>query len=330
MKVGISIFKTGMLHYRSKIETWWYGFIWRRFGWVKIRLPSSPHLYQLPYFDKECVRAAIMKELHGSIGFREEINDEFISQLAEGVLAGIERRSSLTIQDFLKKFHPEIIANRALVFQIVLGVVCYWEFEVLNLARKLEVNLYKNGSKDNETLSYRRLEDIIDGLLEAAPGVRLNLHQLRELRNSLLHSNFHQLIQKSSAFTKNGELQFDPHSIMMIRIKEPNPKPVSIFDFKEKDRFQEIDSHGWFLAAATSPLFEFLIAKFKESLNEIGSLITFHALSFEELEPLKEKVFSEGVLTEEDCAKFKAKHMSMSGADMLLNDVKNLLAEKKS
>jgi hypothetical protein len=294
------------LRLAKKVSTIFWRTMWERFGVVSIKTRDASSIYRHIFKDKETLRASILSSLHENLASQNtRINSEMMAGLAERVIAHVEHRKALSLKDHLEKHHPEIISNRLEVLQMAFGTMCYWEMIILNLARKFEIEIYSDRTHDNETREIRNLRSIILDIERRTPGIRLDLHPFRKVRNAIVHSNFHQVILKARDLPSGANFDLGRSSVFMARLSTGTVSNLS--DMTGFDEFQTVDQFGWLLASAGGDLLEIIISDFRDCCENIETLVHFHALAHSGNEHLRSQIFERGeAIGDEDLTRFRA------------------------
>ncbi len=263
-------------------------------GYLRIKLPQDGGRRLAQFSDVDLLKAVIGNTVFKKLDMKSPAKEELLADLVNEIHAGILKTESLSIYEQLTEMHPEILRDRMMLSVLGCGIIAYWELLVKSCAQVLNLDIYCEQEYEGQKFFvFKKLDDVVELVTSALPGLSLNLGTLRKLRNELLHGNFHRL---HTLFVnlkpKKYRAKYEGQVWKM--------SPTGAFETKrmsEIELFNEIKANGlfgWFLNAATSPMFEELILMFKSSCEALHHVIAFKAVCYDELKPMFSKLCVQG------------------------------------
>lgn len=214
------------------------------------------------------------------------------------------------VENKMKNLVQNIHRGAVWYFGMVSGMSTLWEFKVKILAARHHIEIKQQEKSRKQVnlgvMPYRDLGLIIEDF-QKGPGryLNLDLKRLADLRNSLVHGNFHQLRQYIALPRKKIR---DEHKGNVFVMNTETGVTNNLSDDLDEVRREEQDIFGWFLEGASSSLLEDVFDDFEEGGRKINYLMEFRAMSFDELEEIYKKVVFEGKKLEtEDIRKYEEK-----------------------
>lgn len=264
----------------------------------------------LKFTDRDVVAAAVLKVLHRSMTSKSPASEELVADVANQVVAEIEGTEGLSISEQVKRYHPDMLAHRQITYVLGCGIAAYWELSVKNLAEKLKVPVFEEvTSAKKKSPGLRKLEPIIDDFKKAAPKLDAWITKRKNLRDALIHGNFHQLKTHAMEGKPRAMKERMQGGVWQIRLSDQSVELMS--EMRDMEKIKRAGLFAWFLEVATSEVLEQTIIELKDAVDDLQALIVFHAMCFDDRAGLFEKMFVRGErLTEAEVAMFqKEKNM---------------------
>ena len=104
------------------------------------------------------------------------------------------------------------------------------------------------------------------------------------IRDALIHGNFHQLKTHASEGQKKAVRESFHGNVWKFNLTRPNADPVLMQEINELEEIKNQGSFSWFLETSTGALFESVILYFKNRIQILDLIIKLHSLSFNETE----------------------------------------------
>ena len=177
----------------------------------------------MKFTDKDVLNAAIFKVLTANLETKSPAEIEMMSELSNQVVAEILELEGLTVVDQIKKYHELMIASRQITYVLGCGIASHWELSVKLLAEKLKIQIFESETSPNrKSPMLREIEPIIEDIKSAAPKLAIKLTTRKNLRDALVHGNFHQLKTSSSESQTRETRERLVGSVVRIRLSDQN------------------------------------------------------------------------------------------------------------
>jgi hypothetical protein len=253
------------------------------FGYVRVKRPVPKNYKVLTLTDRDLMRTIILNTIRSTVGYKSPANDEMASDLSHRIISALEGSKSISLTDHVREQHDNILADRMITYVLACGIASHWELTVKNFAQKLQIEVFSETAfKGQKSPGFRRLEDIIEDIKKALPKLDLKLARTKNLRDSLIHCNFHQLKTYAAESQKKSVRESFEGSVWQIPLGGQNSDPVAIREITELEEVKKVGIYGWFIETSTSALFESVMLELKERTEDLSCLILLQGLSFDE------------------------------------------------
>jgi hypothetical protein len=219
----------------------------------------------------------------------------------------------------------------ALRFAHLCGFMCIWELQFRLLVRRMdgETRVPKDDrskkKRQMKTIEFLDLHLIIDNFKAAAPMLELNLRNIQDVRNPLLHGNFqaarnvvnNQISKKRRSRHEGGLLVFSMYSGEVTR---PS-------DADTEDEIEAHDDFAWVMDVGMTELFETVTEMFERAIVEVGMVLTLKSMSFGDAEDMFEIIASRHEpMSDAERERFQ-KHLDSPTSPIHPDVAKNLLSD---
>ena len=206
-----------------------------------------------------------------------------------------------------------LISDRIWYLYNLSGLTTIWEFNVRTFAARIGIKnntpIEKKSRKSRslKTIHWLPLTKIIEQLSKKISSkLDLQLKELSELRNSIVHSNFQELRIKFNLPNKKIK---DSHKSNVRTLNLSTNEVKNLSEDLSENQIESEDIVIWLLEAANFQLLSELYATFHEKTALITTLITLQSYSFGEVDRFFEKIVISGEkLSHEEEEKF-IKHL---------------------
>ena len=224
-----------------------------RFGYVKA-LNKGPVLRGIT--DNDVLQALIFNALMAGIEMKSPAKAEHLQDIARGVVFRLSKLKALSLKDFLKSVEQPIFLDRQITFAIGAGAASYWELQVKLLAQHLGIDIYQTTPRPkSKSPSLKDIEPIIDEIKQKLPRIEFGFGRLVNIRNAIVHGNFHQVRTAASESRRNEIKNSFKGKVMMANIANVADS-VFLSEEKEFETIKNTGLFGWFLETGNSALFE--------------------------------------------------------------------------
>lgn len=244
--------------------------------------------------DADALQALVFNALMVGIDMNSPIKAEHLQDISRGVAFNFKKLKSLSLKEFLKTVEQPIMLNRQITFAIGAGVASYWELQVKLLAQHIGIDIYDKQNRGNtKSPSIKDIEPIIDDIKKQLPKIDFKFGRLTNLRNAVVHGNFHQIRTVASESQRKEVKNSFKGNVMMVNIGNISDS-IFMGEEKEFERIKDLGLFSWFLETGNSALFETVIQEFQESCYLLNAVVHLKSLSFEETASIYENVCVKG------------------------------------
>lgn len=262
-------------------------------GYYQVKKPLPPGTPVLKFNDRDVLAAAVMKVMQRCMTSQSPAAIEEVADVANQIIAEIEGTVGLSISDQVMRYHHDILGHRQLNYVLACGIAAYWELSVKNLAEKLGVPVFEERtSEKKKSPSLRELEPIIGDLKKAAPKLDAGITKRKNLRDALIHANFHQLKTRAQEGKPRAEREQLQGAVWRLRLSDQSIEHMS--EMHDVEKIKRIGLFGWFLEVASSEILEQTIIELKTAVDDLQALIRFKSMCFNQRAGLFEKMFIYG------------------------------------
>ena len=264
-----------------------------RLGYVHIKEPMPKGARLLKFTDRDVLAAAVQKIMRQNMTSTSPAAVEMVADVANRILAEIAGVADLSISEQVKRYHQDMLGHRQITYVLACGIAAYWELTVKQLAEKLKVSAFEEvTSSKRKSPGLRQLEPIIDDLKKAAPKLDAWITKRKNLRDALIHGNFHQLKTHAIEGKPKAIRERMQGAVWRLRLSDQSIQRMS--EMRDMAEIKRAGLFGWFLEVASSEVLELTITELKEATDDLQGLIMFHAMCFDERAGLFEKMFVRG------------------------------------
>ena len=178
------------------------------------------------------------------------------------------------------------------------GAATLWELKVRILASRLNIQIEKPIYRRNKRarnvgiVEFHDLGPIVDQLRIEFPFIAVDFSRLINLRDALVHGNFHKL--RAEANLPQSKKLKDSYKGNVIALGLEAGTVTNLSDQLEEEVREEQDIYAWFLEASSSNLLKEVFKEFEIGLRNITLLIDFKSMAFGNRINLFESVFRDG------------------------------------
>lgn len=257
-----------------------------RFGYIKV-LNKDRALKGIT--DSDVLQGLIFNALMTGIEMKSPAKAEHLQDIARGVVFRLKKLKALSLAEFLKTVEQPVFLDRQITFTIGAGVASYWELQVKLLAQQIGIDIFEKTAREKaKSPSIKDIEPIIEEIKKKLPGIDFGFGRLVNLRNAIVHGNFHQIRTAASESRKNDIKNSFKGKVMMVNMANVH-ESIFMSEEKELEAIKNAGLFGWFLETGNSALFETVIQEFQDGCFLINAVVHLKSLSFQETAGLYEK-----------------------------------------
>ena len=262
-----------------------------KFGYIKV-LNKKRSLKEID--DGDVLQALIFNALMAGIKMNSPAMAEHLQDVARGVVFRFKKLKALSLAEFLQTVEKPIFQDRQITFAIGAGIASYWELQVKFLAQQIGIDIFESATRAKaKSPSLRDIDPIIEEIKKKLPGMEFGFGRLTNLRNAIVHGNFHQIRTAASESRKVDVKNSFKGNVMMASLANVADS-IFLNEEQELETIKEVGLFSWFLETGNSRLFESAIQEFQEGCFLINAVIHLKSLSFKETADFFERVCING------------------------------------
>jgi hypothetical protein len=294
-----------------------------KFGYVKVanKDRSLKHIT-----DSDVLQSLIFNSLMNGIEMKSPAKAEHLQDLARGIVFNLKKLKALSLSDFLKTVEQPIFQDRQITFAIGAGIASYWEVQVKLLAQQVGIDIYEENVRPKaKSPSIKDIEPIVEEIKKKFPKIDFCFGRLLNLRNAIVHGNFHQIRSMASESRSNEVKTSFKGNVMMANIANVT-ESIFLSEEKELETIKRVGLFGWFLDTGNSNLFEAIIQEFQAACFLVNAIVHLKSLSFQETANFYEKLCINGQrpTTEERAQFINARKIFDKPTGLIENQVKTV------
>jgi hypothetical protein len=122
------------------------------------------------------------------------LKEQCLEDLTHSLMNYVDGLKKISIKELFDRHGEDINRDRLYAYSNVCGIACSWEAHVKFFAHLIGVDIYESKPrKKAKSPVTKDIETITDDLKDALPKIDLKFGRLINLRNALVHANFHQI-----------------------------------------------------------------------------------------------------------------------------------------
>jgi hypothetical protein len=234
------------------------------------------------------------------IEFKSPEKAEHFQDLARGMVYKLQQIDQLAVGQFIKVLEQPIFSGRMLTYTIGAGITCFWEVQVKLLASQLGIEIYEGTARAKaKSPTLVDLEPIIEEIKRKLPKLEFNFGRLVNLRNAMVHGNFHQIRSAAGESKRAAVRNSFKGNVLQVNLGAV-AQSKNLSEIQELEQIRKAGLYSWFLDVGNSELFETIILEFQDGIDLISAVVSLKSLSFNETKEAFNKLCIRGEKFSED------------------------------
>ena len=268
-------------------------------------------------FNEDVVAMSVSRVLSKYFPGAEQ-NALLIHDIAEAVareLKGLEKKTRL--ESVVDREH-ELLGFIVQKFSLVAGIASAWELELKFFSGILGASVFTEAK--SEYIQMKEIKKLINALKIKFPKLGSNLDICRDLRNGLLHGNFHQLkVLVTPHLTKEQIAHMNPR--MALVNLQTSSEEMSVIMADKDFSIEEAKSLGpffWFLSGSNTRMLDYVGGILSTGRINLGIMASAVGLCQDECTGMFDQIAVDGIpWSEQQIQKFLRKNKAVWGDEIV-------------